>query len=267
MQHHNRFSLDGHGMQVMNSVHYGTNYGNSFWAGYWAVFGDKQVSDDIVGHELTHGVTEYTSRLFNFYQSGAISESFSDLWGEFIDQTNGAGFDTPSAKWLIGEDTKTFRSMANPPAYNQPDRMTSNKYQLGNLIDVDFNYFDSGGIHTNSGVNNKAVYLMTDGGSFNGYTVAGLGLDKVAAIYYEAQTHLLVSGSNYEDLYYALHQACVNVIGGPEGVTLANCAEVQKALDAVEMNKDPVTNFMPEAQLCPNNAQSDDLFFDNFEIY
>ena len=92
-----------------------------------------------------------------------------------------------------------------------------------------------------------------------------MGLDKVAAIYYEAQTHLLVSGSNFKDLYFGVHQACLNVIGGPEGVTLADCAEAQKALDAVEMNKNPITNFIPEAQLCPNNAEPTYLFFDDFE--
>jgi hypothetical protein len=263
LQHHNRLSLDGDGMPIIISVNYGNDYQNSFWDGYEAVFGDNEPTDDTVGHELTHGVTDSTSGLFYYYQSGAISESFSDLWGEFIDQTNDKGNDGPSSKWLLGEDNAVYRNMSNPPANRLPDRMTSEYYHHGELDNAAD--FDNGGVHTNSGVNNKAVFLMTDGGSFNGYTIAGLGLDKVAAIYYEAQTHLLVSGSNYKDLYYSLHQACLNVIGGTEGVTIADCAEVQKAVDAVEMNKSPLTNFMPEAQICAKNAQPINLFYDDFE--
>lgn len=187
------------------------------------------------------------------------------MWGEFIDQTNGVGNDEASVKWLLGEDHSTYRNMANPPAFYQPDKMTSNFYHHGDLENLDSTSFDNGGVHTNSGINNKAVYLMTDGGTFNGYTVTGLGLDKVAAIYYETQTNLLTSGANYKDLYYAVHQACVNIIGGLEGVTLSDCGEVQKALDAVEMNKDSLTNFMPQAQLCSVNNQPSNLFFDDFE--
>ncbi len=265
LKHHNRYSLDGDGMPVISTVHYGSWYDNSFWDGTQAVFGDYQPTDDTVAHELTHGVTDYTSGLFYYYQSGAISESFSDLWGEFIDQTNGAGKDTPSYKWDLGEDNQIYRNMENPEEHQQPSRMSSPYYHTGDIGDSNPAHFDNGGVHTNGGVNNKAVYLMTDGGTFNGYTVAGLGMDKVAAIYYEAQTHLLVSGSNYKDLYYAIHQACLNVIGGAEGVSLADCAEVQKAVDAVEMNKSPLTNFMPEAQICANNAQPNNLFFDDFE--
>ena len=263
LHHHNRLGLDGDGLPLTNSVHYNNFYENSFWDGYEAVYGDNQPVDDVVGHELTHGVTDYSSGLFYYYQSGAISESFSDLWGEFIDQTNGAGNDSPNVKWELGEDNHIDRSMSDPSHYKQPDRMTSDYYHHGDMEDD--NKFDNGGVHTNNGVNNKAVFLMTDGGTFNGYNVAGLGLDKVAAIYYEAQTHILVSGSNYKDLYYGLHQACLNVIGGPEDVNLKDCAEVQKALDAVEMYISPLTNFLPEAQLCPNNAQPKNLFFDDFE--
>ena len=71
------------------------------------VFGDVHgdpLADDIVAHEYTHGVTQYESNLFYYYQSGAIDESFSDLWGEYYDQTNGLGNDDTSVKWQIGED-------------------------------------------------------------------------------------------------------------------------------------------------------------------
>ncbi|HCS40479.1 MAG TPA: hypothetical protein DIW44_12960 [Anaerolineaceae bacterium] len=260
---HGRNSLNNAGLNINLSVHYDNNYANAFWNGTQAVFGDNFTPDDIVGHELTHGVTQYTSNLYYYYQSGAINESFSDIWGEFVDQTNGKGTDTPAVKWLMGEDYGAFRSMSNPPLYGDPDKMTSSWYQFGDLGDLD--YYDNGGVHTNSGINNKAAYLMTDGDTFNGYSITGLGITKVAAIYYEVQTHLLTSGSNYNDLYYALHQACVNINGGSAGVTLQDCAEVQKALDAVEMNEDPLGTFMPQAEICPANTQPSNLFFDDFE--
>ncbi len=262
---HGRNSLDNAALDINLSVHYDLNYANAYWDGTRAVFGDNFTTDDIVAHELTHGVTQYTSNLFYYYQSGAINESLSDIWGEFVDQTNGKGTDTAGVKWLIGEDYGAFRSMSNPPTYSDPDKMTSSLYHHGDLENLSSVSFDNGGVHTNSGINNKAAYLMTDGGTFNGYTITGLGITKVAAIYYEVQTHLLTSGSNYKDLYYALHQACVNVIGGSAGVTLQDCAEVQKAVEAVEMNKDALTNFIPQAQVCPANTQPSNLFFDDFE--
>jgi Zn-dependent metalloprotease len=263
--HHGRNGITNAPGDMILSVHYGLNYANAFWNGTQAVFGDNFTPDDIVAHELTHGVTQNTSNLFYYYQSGAINESFSDIWGEFVDQTNGKGNDSPAVKWLIGEDYGAFRSMSNPTIYGDPDRMTSSLYHYGDLENLSSVSFDNGGVHYNSGINNKAAYLMTDGDTFNGYTITGLGITKVAAIYYEVQMHLLTSGSDYKDLYYALHQACVNIVGGSAGVVLQDCAEVQKALDAVEMNEDPLGTFMPQAQICPANTQPSDLFFDDFE--
>ena len=101
------------------------------------------------------------------------------------------------------------------------------------------NYFtgsdDNGGVHWNSGVNNKAVFLMVAGGSFNGKTVTGIGWEKTGAIYYEAQTNLLTSASDYSDLYYAVQQACTNLIG-QKGIAAGDCVQVKNALNAVEMN-------------------------------
>jgi hypothetical protein len=108
---------------------------------------------------------------------------------------------------------------------------------------------DNGGVHTNSGINNKAAYLMAAGGTFNGVTVAALGITKAAKIYYEAQTQLLTLGSDYPDLYNALYQACQNLIG-TSGITSGDCTEVRDATDAVEMNLEPVAGFTPQATLC-----------------
>jgi hypothetical protein len=146
--------------------------------------------------------------------------------------------------------------MSNPPDYNDPDKMSSPNYEEGED--------DNGGVHTNSGVNNKAVYLLVDGGTFNDKTVTALGWEKTAAIYYEVNTKLLISGSDYSDLYYALQQACSNLIG-QKGITAGDCVEVKDAIDAVEMNAQPAENFNMHAPLCtaagtvPMIAFADDL--------
>ena len=154
-----------------------------------------------------------------------------------------------------------IRSMSNPPLFNDPDKMTSPLYvKTGD---------DDGGVHSNSGVNNKAVYLMVDGGTFNGFTVTGIGWDKTAAIYYEVNTNLLSSGSDYSDLYYAVQQACANLsITNYKGITSANCVQVKKALDAVEMNKQPAPGFSVDAAVCPAGVSAGatfNLFNDDFE--
>jgi hypothetical protein len=260
---HNRNSLDGNGIEILSSVHYGSNYQNAFWNGHAMVYGDKYgypLADDVVAHEYTHGVTQYESNLFYYYQSGAINESFSDLWGEYYDQTNSLGTDTAGARWQIGEDVSgqgAARSMSNPPAYSDPDKMSSSFYFEGEE--------DGGGVHTNSGVNNKAVFLLVDGGTFNGRTVTALGWVKTAAIYYEVNTNLLSSGADYSDLYYALQQACSNLIG-QKGITAADCAEVRDAVAAVEMNGQPASNFNSEAPVCTTAGTVPSILFaDDFE--
>ncbi len=197
------------------------------------------VTDDVVAHELTHGVTEKESGLIYAFQQGAINESFSDIWGEFVDQTNGKGTDTAAVKWLMGEDTSigAIRNMKNPPAFKDPDRMGSPLYYTGSQ--------DSCGVHSNSGVGNKAAYLITDGDTFNGYTNTGIGIAKAAAIYYEAQTNILTLTSNYHSLYDALNTACATLTGGADGITSADCVEVNKALLATEMNLLPLPPPIP----------------------
>ncbi len=242
MSLHKRDSIDNKGMPLVSTVRYCPSalscpYENAFWNGSQMVYGSGYASaDDVVAHELTHGVTEHESNLFYYMQSGAINESFSDIWGELIDlayddsHTN----DDPSVRWLLGEDVPdgAIRSMSDPTAFSDPDKMTSPLYWCGTA--------DNGGVHHNSGVANKAAYLMVDGGTFNGYTVSALGAVKTARIFYEVQTHLLTSASDYQDLNSALIQACKNLVGYADyGITDANCNEVSKAAAAVEMSKQP----------------------------
>ena len=262
--HYGRDSLDGAGMSLVNTVRYCPDaancpYPNAFWNGQQMVFGESYAAaDDVVGHELTHGVTDYESHLYYFWQSGALSESFSDVWGEFIDLTNGAGDDTPGVRWLMGEDLPigALRDMENPPAYQQPDRMGNSTYYYCGPQ-------DNGGVHTNSGVGNKAAFLLVDGGSFNGYTVSPLGLDKTALIWYEVETNLTTSAADYADLYDGLRQACSNLTG-MGGITPADCVEVTDAVNATQMNVQPAGCPATEAPVC-NTGVPINVWFDDLE--
>ena len=271
---HGRDSLDNAGYSLISTVRFcpsgfdcptTTPFINAFWNGSQVAYGDGFASaDDVVAHEFTHGFTQFTSNLFYFYQSGAISESFSDLWGEFVDQTNSRGTDGAGVDWQLGEDLPAsvgvIRNMADPTLFGDPDFMTSTNY------DLDPAFVNNGGVHSNSGINNKAVYLMTAGDTFNGVTVTGIGLAKTAAVYYEAQTSLLTAAADYADLYNALSQACQNLlIGGTAGIVAGDCTEVQNALNAVEMNQDPVADFQPQAALCAGGQAPASLLFDDFE--
>jgi bacillolysin len=261
---HGRDSIDGLGMTITSTVHYGDNYRNAFWNGKQMVFGDGYgfaLADDVVAHELVHGITQHESNLYYYYQSGAINEAFSDIWGEFIDLTNNSGNDDPGVKWLIGEDIDglgAIRSMKNPPVFGDPDRMTSSLY------DCDFEQKDNGGVHSNSGVGNKAAYLMAEGDTFNGYTVESIGITKTAKIWYQAATKLLTSGSDYQDLYLALQQACT-YLQGTSGITSSDCQQVKNALDAVEMYRQPTACSAPEAPICSFQSAPKSIFFDNLE--
>ncbi|HUV45370.1 MAG TPA: M4 family metallopeptidase, partial [Dehalococcoidales bacterium] len=264
---HGRDSIDDAGMNLISTVRYCEpsptslcNYAcpcqNAFWNGSQMVFGEGfPQADDVVGHEMTHGVTSYESNLFYYMQSGAINEGFSDIWGEFVDLYNGA--DDPGDRWLIGEDEPNFgvlRDMSNPPAFNDPDRITSTYYVCGAT--------DYGGVHSNSGVANKAAYLMVDGDFFNGYTVAGFGGDiaKAADLWYEVQTNLFTSASDYADLYDCLQQAAINL-----GFSSADRQTVKDAVDATEMDQQPTSCPAPEPVPPCGAGTHDDLFFDDLE--
>jgi bacillolysin len=240
--------LEGNGgIRTVISINYGVNYANAFWDGDQMAFGDNMTADDIVAHEWVHALTDYEARLIYWGQPGAINESMSDIFGEFVDQTNGRGNDTAEVKWLLGEDSGyVFRDMANPPRFGQPNSMTHALYYLG--------FGDNAGVHYNSGVGNKAAHLMVEGGTFNNVHVVALGLEKTAAIYYEALTNLLGAGSTYMDLYYILPQACYNLVGesvhGGGTITAFDCKEVRDAVTATRMSQTRSATVYPVADYC-----------------
>jgi bacillolysin len=267
-----RDSIDGAGLPITSTVHYGTLYANAYWDTLrkQMVYGDRfgfAHADDVVAHELMHGITQHESGLFYYYQSGAINEALSDIFGEFVDLWNGKGTDGPEVRWLLGEDIAglgAIRSLKDPTLFGHPDRMTSPHYYTSSG-DRSNPAHDHGGVHRNSGVANKAAYLLTDGDLFNGVQVTGLGLIKTAHIFYEAATNLLTSGADYADLANALYQACLT-LDGLHTNAASDCPQVLNAIQAVEMDQQPLAGANPEASPCPSDQSvATTLFFDGFE--
>ena len=221
-----------------SNAYYSLTFGELYFGDHWAV-------DDVVAHEYTHGVTSYESQLVYANAAGAINESFSDVWGEFVDLTNGHGNDAAGVRWLHGEDLPNgaHRDMKNPPAFDQPDRLWSPLYVPRAANPNDSN--DYGGVHTNSGVNNKLCYLLTDGGTFNGQSVTGLGISRIADLYYEVNTNLLTSGADWDELFDTLRQAAINL-----GWNAADRANLERGCLAVE-----IASFVVDrASACPSQT-------------
>ena len=242
---HGRESIDNEGMLItayLFSIH---DYKAS-WNRDHLRLGLPYVADDVVAHEYTHGVTQFESGLIYINESGAINESFSDIWGEWIDQINGRGNDEPDVKWLIGEDIsqaelgsrRAIRNMKDPTEFGQPDQKTS-PYWHNWLANPRPDYYENdwGGVHTNSGVANKLCYLLTEGGLFNNYAIEPMGISKAAELFYEVQTRLLTAAADYYDLYSALTQAVINLIERkPTEWTNDDLQNVERACCAVEID-------------------------------
>ena len=302
-----RDGVDGHGAALATTVRVCEDgddcpMNNSFWDGSQLVFGEGfPQADDVVAHELTHGVTAATSALFYLYQSGAIDESMSDVMGELYDQWNGTGRDsdgsggTTDYRWMFGEDLPStvgvLRDMRSPGLVPtgvstgnytvQPDSMTSSHY----LAQIDTKTglpVDSGEVHINSGVGNKAAELMTDGGSLNGVHVAGFGgaalatrqaaITKTAHLFYLTDQSLS-SGADYADLAATLSQACTQLVGhkladgrgGTVTMGKSDCATVREAVSATRMTTNPTHGSAPEAPTCTKGTPQSFGFRDNFE--
>ncbi|KRV46434.1 peptidase M4 [Wenjunlia vitaminophila] len=168
-----RDSIDGSGLRLNATVHYGRRYMNAFWDGEQMVFGDGDgeiftdftKSLDVIGHELAHGVTQYTANLDYQDQSGALNESVSDVFGSLVRQY-ALGQTAAEADWLIGADLLTsevegvaLRSLKEPgSAYD--DDVLGKDPQPGHMDDYVDTADDNGGVHINSGIPNRAFYLF-----------------------------------------------------------------------------------------------------------
>ncbi len=167
-----RTSYDDRGAPVVATVHYGRDYDNAFWDGRQLVFGDGdgQVFErftkpvDVLGHEFTHAVTQYTSGFDYSGQSGALNESISDVFASCLKQRL-LGQTAEQADWLIGEGIFTpavqgraLRSMAEPgTAYDDP--VLGKDPQVASMADYVETTEDNGGVHLNSGIPNRAFQL------------------------------------------------------------------------------------------------------------
>ncbi len=200
----NYTGVDGDSMALISLVHFGNSVVNAFWNGSWGTFGDGNgvtfsplTSLDVVGHEFGHGVTGNTAGLIYMDESGALNESYSDIFGAVVEFWG----DIATADYFVGEDFDLvgngFRSMSNPNAEGDPDTYFGDNWApLGGG--------DNGGVHTNSGVQNYWFYLLSEGGSgtndnnYN-YNVAGVGQNTAIFIAFRNLRYYLTPSSTYAD--------------------------------------------------------------------
>lgn len=236
------------------------NCPNATWNGVTVNYCTGTATDDIIGHEWGHAYTQYTNNLVYAWQSGAMNESYSDIWGETIDLINGYEDDDEdlslrtgclsSDRWQQGEDATGFggsiRDMWDPTCKGDPGKVTDGQYWCSTT--------DGGGVHTNSGIPNHAYSLLVDGGTYNGQTISGLGFTKAAHIFWRAQSIYLTSTSDFNTLADALDAACADLVGiNLEGLSTTNtpaglsgeiitsddCNQVANVLLAVELRLTP----------------------------
>jgi hypothetical protein len=189
-----RRSLDGQGSTVSVTVHFGQNYDNAFWDGSQLVFGDGDgvVFDrftkpmDVMAHEFTHGVIQFSAGLSYQGQSGALNESISDVFAALTKQRV-LGQDAAAANWLVGEglflpgvDARALRSMLEPgTAYDDP--RLGRDPQVGSMADYIHTEDDNGGVHLNSGIPNRAFALAAR-------ALGGSSWDRAGRVWYDALT-------------------------------------------------------------------------------
>ena len=248
----NRNSIDNNGYALYSYINKGgfLYSDNASWDGNAMNFGTRSNSDgagvtgiDVTGHELTHGVTQFTCNLNYSKEPGAINESISDIMGKSVQF-----FAKPADKdWRLSNDMNWFiRDMSNPNAYAQPDTYGGDKWLGGG-----FNYLlDNGGVHTNSGVGNFMFYLLVDGGSGtndigNTYKVQGIGLSKADQIIYRSQTVYLVPTSQFTDW----RTACINAARDLYGKGSNELKQVKNAFYAVGIGTGAVATAVATNQI------------------
>ena len=204
----NRNSVDGQGLELVSSVHFETDYDNAFWDGSQMVYGDGDGQMfkrggfteclDVMAHELTHGVTQFTAGLRYRAQSGALNESFSDVFGSLVRQRS-LGQTADQADWLIGEGImgpelpgEALRSLKAPGTAFKFDNQPADMAHYVNLPDDGDPRHDNGGVHINSGIPNHAFYLAAIG-------IGGNAWEKAGAIWYTTLTTRLNENSQFQD--------------------------------------------------------------------
>jgi bacillolysin len=218
LAHHNRNSIDGNKGTIAGAVRYGTGYFNAFWVDeqQLMVFGDAQTyaaSLDVIAHEMTHGVTHHSANLVYEGQSGALNEAISDIFGEMAEAHFYGNND-----WLIGSQiggTGAIRSMADPGRFHDPAKMS----QFVNTLD------DNGGVHTNSGIINRAYYLLAQG------LPGAIGRGDAEKIFYRALTQHLTKDAQFIDARIAAITSAEELFGAGSNQAVKTAA----AFDGVEI--------------------------------
>ena len=210
-----RNSIDNAGYRLVSYVHFaetaGQGWNNASFNGISMRYGDGTNGKpytvlDIGGHEIAHGLTSRTARLIYQDESGALNESFSDIFGTALEY-----YAKPSEfDYLIGEDRGAMRSMRNPKAGNDPANYKGEHWYTGDQ--------DNGGVHINSGVQNHWFYLLAEGDTGTNefgedYSIAGIGIEKAEQIAYRTLVYYLTSGSNYRAAYISSVQAAEDLYG------------------------------------------------------
>lgn len=214
----NRNSIDGKGGTIKGVTRVGTGMLNAFWLDGPAlmIFGDGDrfpAGVDVIGHEMTHGVTANTAALIYKDQPGALNEAMSDIFGEMIEADA-----TGSNDWLLGTqltDSRLKRSMIDPGRFNQPSKM-SDFVQTSS---------DHGGVHINSGIINRAFYLLAEG------MTGAIGRKDASSIFYRALTQHLVKESQFIDARLACIQSANELFGAGS----RQASMTAQAFDAVEI--------------------------------
>ena len=233
---HGRNSYDGRGTKLLSYVHYNRNYVNAFWDGRRMTYGDGDgrnygplVSLDITGHEIAHGVTQYSANLVYQRESGALNESFSDIFGEMVEYNA-----TGSNDWQMGTDigigrSGAIRSMNNPNLFRDPDTY-GGSFWVNPSCSFPSQSNDYCGVHINSGVQNKWFYILAVGESGtndlgDSYNITGIGREKAAAIAYRNLATYLSTNSTFANARAGAIQAAIDLYG-------ANSPEVVATTDA-----------------------------------
>jgi len=253
-----RNSIDGNGMRLDSNVHYRRGYDNAFWDGEQMVYGDGDedmppeerlfnrftIALDVIGHELTHGVTQFEAKLQYFQQPGALNESMSDVFGSLVKQYKLQQL-ANEADWIIGAGLLTenvngvgIRSMKAPgTAYDDP--VLGKDPQPGHMRDYVNTLSDNGGVHINSGIPNRAFYITA-------VELGGFAWEKAGQIWYVTLRDKLTASSRFQDCANLTYQTAGELFGTG---SLEHQA-VKKGWEEVGLTVDGTTTPPPESGGC-----------------
>ncbi|WP_088014354.1 M4 family metallopeptidase [Gottfriedia acidiceleris] len=238
-----RNSLDDKGMALISTVHIGAKWNNAAWNGKQMLYGDGDGivlgslagGLDVTGHEMTHGVIEKSGVNLTYKnESGAINESLADIFGTFVEI-----YSTKENEWEMGEDVYTptkagdggLRSLKDPGSVRVSTKYMPSGYYPDTYAERYLGTEDNGGVHINSGINNKAAYLISQGGTNEGYTIKGVGVTTAEKIYYRALTKYLTASSGFKEMREAAVQAARDLY--PDNKTTgAPSAQTKAVMDA-----------------------------------